>query len=157
MAIWHRTPPLAQKQAALGEMASGIVHDFRNILAVIGSAVRMAEMSSDEPERARIYLAGAQEGIDRGLKLTSELLTVAAPCGPSEVEEVGIELYDVNLLLKKTRTVVEIWHWPWSPCRTGACARHSELCRRSIKVRESDCQPGCKRARRYGGNRRNSD
>jgi signal transduction histidine kinase len=83
------------------EIASGVVHDFRNILAVIGSAVRMAEMSLDRPEHARIYLTGAQEGIDRGLKLTSELLTFATPREPREVGEAGTELYDVNLLLTK--------------------------------------------------------
>ncbi len=96
-----RTPETAQRLAALGEMTGGIVHDFRNILAVIGSALKMAEMSLEQPECARTCLAGAREGIDRGLKLTSELLKFAASREQGEVRGVGGGFYDVNILLKK--------------------------------------------------------
>ena len=67
----------AQRLASLGEMTGGIVHDFRNILAVIESGLRLAEKHSEEPEKASVFIAGVHDGIDRGLKLTSQLLTFA--------------------------------------------------------------------------------
>jgi signal transduction histidine kinase len=66
-----------QRLASLGEMTGGIVHDVRNILAVIESGLRLAEKYSEEPEKASACFAGVHDGIDRGLKLTSQLLTFA--------------------------------------------------------------------------------
>ncbi len=61
----------------LGEMTGGIAHDFRNLLAVIDSGMRLAGREADNPERVRVYIAAAREGINRGLELTSELLAFA--------------------------------------------------------------------------------
>src|SRR6185437_2350729 len=58
-----------QRLASLGEMTGGIVHDVRNILAVIESGLRLAEKYSEEPEKASACFAGVHDGIDRGLKL----------------------------------------------------------------------------------------
>jgi signal transduction histidine kinase len=63
--------------AALGEMTGGIAHDFRNLLAVIESGLRLAERRADQPESVRAYIAAAREGIDRGIELTSQLLAFA--------------------------------------------------------------------------------
>ena len=63
--------------ATLGEMTGGIAHDFRNILAIIGSSLRFAEKHSGEPERVSSSIAAARDGIDRGLQLTSQLLAFA--------------------------------------------------------------------------------
>ena len=63
--------------AALGEMTGGIAHDFRNLLAVIESGLRLAEKRADEPERVRAHIAAAREGIARGIDLTSQLLAFA--------------------------------------------------------------------------------
>src|SRR5690348_15036304 len=63
-----------QRFSMLGEITAGIVHDFRNILAVIDSALRLAEHSSGDPEKVRTYIAGAREGLERGSRLTSQLL-----------------------------------------------------------------------------------
>jgi len=66
-----------RRLAALGEMTGGIAHDFRNLLAVIESGLRLAEKRADEPESVRAYIAAAREGIDRGIELTSQLLAFA--------------------------------------------------------------------------------
>ena len=68
---------VAQRLAALGEMTGGIAHDFRNLLAIIEVGLTLVEKSLEQPDRARIYIAGAREGVDRGLRLTSQLLTFA--------------------------------------------------------------------------------
>ena len=81
-----------QRLAALGEMTGGIAHDFRNLLAGIESGLRLAEKSSEQPEKVRVYIAAAREGIDRGMKSTSRLLAFAtqqeqarAPSRPPEL------------------------------------------------------------------------
>jgi signal transduction histidine kinase len=67
----------AQRLAALGQMTGGIAHDFRNILAIIESGLTLAEKNSEQPDGARIYIAAAREAVNRGLKLTSQLLSFA--------------------------------------------------------------------------------
>jgi len=75
-------------------MTGGIAHDFRNILAIIESGLRLAESSSEQPEKVRVFIAGAREGIDRGLKLTSQLLMFARQ------QELEACAGDVNELLR---------------------------------------------------------
>jgi signal transduction histidine kinase len=84
----------AQRLAALGEMTGGIAHDFRNLLAVIESGLRLAERSSEQPERVRAYIAAAREGIDRGVELTSQLLAFA------KHQELDAHAGDVNEFLR---------------------------------------------------------
>ena len=85
---------VTQRLAALGEMTGGIAHDFRNILAIIELSLRLAERSSEEPEKVRAFIAGAREGVDRGVKLTSQLLTFA------KQQELDAHAGDANELLK---------------------------------------------------------
>jgi signal transduction histidine kinase len=103
-----------QRLAALGEMTGGIAHDFRNLLAAIESGLRLAEKSSEQPQKVRIYLAAARQGIDRGVKLASQLLAFAKQ---QELEacagDVNELLRNLELLLKysagpETRIVLEL-------------------------------------------------
>ena len=73
----ERRARATQRITALGEMTGGIAHDFRNILAVIESALRVAERSPDQPDKVRTCIVGAREGVARGLQLTSQLLAFA--------------------------------------------------------------------------------
>src|SRR6266480_3583029 len=84
----------AQRLAALGEMTGGIVHDFRNLLAAIESGLRLAEKNSEQSDKAHVYIAAAREAIDRGLKLTSQLLAFA------KQQELEAHAGDVNELLR---------------------------------------------------------
>lgn len=63
--------------AAIGEMTGGIAHDFRSLLAVVDSGLRLIERNAGDPEKVRTYVKAAREGIDRGVELTSQLLTFA--------------------------------------------------------------------------------
>lgn len=63
--------------AAIGEMTGGIAHDFRSLLSVIDSGLRLIERSADDAERIHALIASTREGIDRGVELTSQLLTFA--------------------------------------------------------------------------------
>jgi signal transduction histidine kinase len=79
--------------AILGEMTAGVAHDFRNLLAVTESSLRLAE-GSELSERARDYIAAAREGIARGTKLTNQLLSFAK----KRTLDPGID--DANALLR---------------------------------------------------------
>jgi signal transduction histidine kinase len=83
----------AQRIAALGEMTGGIAHDFRNVLAIIESGLRLAERSAGASEQVRTCIAGAKEGVDRGLQLISQLLTFA------KQQELDVGAADANQLL----------------------------------------------------------
>jgi signal transduction histidine kinase len=104
----------SQRLAALGEMTGGIAHDFRNLLAAIESGLRLAEKSSEQPEKVRGYIAAARQGINRGVKLTSQLLAFARQ---QELEARAADanelLRNLELLLKysagpETRIVLEL-------------------------------------------------
>ena len=83
-----------QRLAALGEMTGGIAHDFRNLLAIIDSGLRLAENNSEQPEKVRSCIAAAQEGINRGVKLASQLLTFV------KQQELEAQVGDANELLR---------------------------------------------------------
>jgi signal transduction histidine kinase len=85
----------ARRLAALGGMTGGIVHDFRNILTIIEAGLRLAERSACSPDDVREFIAGARDGVDRGLKLTALLLTFAKQ---QELEPCSV---DANELLRK--------------------------------------------------------
>jgi signal transduction histidine kinase len=85
----------AQRLCALGEMTGGIVHDFRNILAIIGSSLMLAERySSSDPEKLRASIGKAQEGVRRGAKLTAQLLIFA------KEHDLGAGIGNLNECLK---------------------------------------------------------
>jgi signal transduction histidine kinase len=90
-----------QRLAALGEMTGGIAHDFRNLLAAIESGLRLAERSSEQPEKVRVYIAAARQGINRGVKLTSQLLAFA------KQQELEARAGDVNELLRNLELLLK--------------------------------------------------
>jgi signal transduction histidine kinase len=90
-----------EKLAAIGEMAGGIAHDFRNLLAAIGSGLGLAERSCEQPEKVRTYIAAARDAIDRGVKLTAQLLAFA------KLQELEARAGDVNELLESLRLLLK--------------------------------------------------
>jgi signal transduction histidine kinase len=91
----------ARRFSVLEEMTGGIVHDFRNILAIIGSSLTLAERNSGDPEKLRGFLAEAQEGVRRGTKLTSQFLTFA------KESDRGTRLENLNECLKELETFLQ--------------------------------------------------
>jgi signal transduction histidine kinase len=83
------------KMCALGEMAAGIAHDFRNILCVVTSGLRVARASANEPVILKSAFAAIQAGIERGEKMVDRLL------GFARQQELPARPEDVNTLLRK--------------------------------------------------------
>lgn len=67
-----------QRSVALGHMSRAFVHDFRNVLAVISAGLNLAKRHGSDPAVSNSFLMGAQEGVDRGLRMTTRLLDFAS-------------------------------------------------------------------------------
>jgi PAS domain S-box-containing protein len=66
----------AQKLRALRQLTGGVAHDFNNLMAVVQSGVQLIERHDDPALRGRV-LDGMRSAVDRGVKLTRQLLAFA--------------------------------------------------------------------------------
>ncbi|MBB5535645.1 two-component system sensor histidine kinase NtrB [Rhizobium giardinii] len=94
--VYQQRERAMHRLASLGEMTGGIAHDFRNLLAVIESGLRLAERKADQPESVRTYLSAARQGVDRGVELASQLLDFA------NHKELVVQTHDLNELVKSS-------------------------------------------------------
>lgn len=83
-----------------GEVVGEIVHDVRNVLALIDAALGMAERQTDARDMYR-FIAGARDGVRQGTALTTRLLT--AP-GSGELDA---QPMDANALLRKIEALLQ--------------------------------------------------
>ncbi|MET0980912.1 MAG: response regulator [Telluria sp.] len=66
----------AQKMEAVGQLASGVAHDFNNVLQIISSNLHLMELDGVNSMLAA-RLASAVAAVERGSKLSSQLLAFA--------------------------------------------------------------------------------
>ncbi len=66
----------AQKMEAMGQLTGGVAHDFNNLLMVASSGLDLMERTSDPTKRERLK-QGIRQAVERGAKLTQQLLTFA--------------------------------------------------------------------------------
>ncbi|MGI4720721.1 MAG: response regulator [Janthinobacterium lividum] len=67
----------SQKLEAIGKLTGGVAHDFNNILQVIASNLEMLQAESRDNPVALARLQKAIASVDRGAKLSSQLLSFA--------------------------------------------------------------------------------
>lgn len=65
------------KLDAMGQLTSGVAHDFNNILAVILGNVELLELGDGEPEEQATYIRDTIRAVTRGRSLTQSLLSFA--------------------------------------------------------------------------------
>lgn len=92
--------PAIERIFALGQMSRGFVHDFRNVLAVISAGLNLAKRHASDPALSNSFLAGAQEGVDRGLKMTTRLLDFASG------RDCEIHVENMNDALRQLKTLL---------------------------------------------------
>ena len=88
-----------QKLESVGALASGIAHDFKNVLAGIIGAADMIILKTSESSPINHFAKIIKTSAERGSKLSQRLL------GFSRVDEQDKEIFDLNELL---REVIEI-------------------------------------------------
>jgi signal transduction histidine kinase len=64
-----------ERMAALGELASGITHDFRNVLQTVISTLDLLDARATDPAEVRRLTASAIRVSERGISLSKRLLT----------------------------------------------------------------------------------
>lgn len=76
---------VAQRMEALGFLASGLAHDFNNILGVIGAYAELLDAKLDSDESWRPYRGKIVDATQRASTLTRQLLTFSrkAPTRPA--------------------------------------------------------------------------
>jgi two-component system NtrC family sensor kinase len=67
----------AQKMEAVGQMTGGVAHDFNNLLTVLAGNLQLIESSAEDPERVRRLAGRALAAVERGERLTHQLLAFA--------------------------------------------------------------------------------
>jgi signal transduction histidine kinase len=90
----------AQRLDAVGRMAAGIVHDFRNLLMAMASGARLIRRRAADDALTPI-LDEMDAAVERGTTLASKLLTV------SRQQDLALEVVDVNQLLSALRALLE--------------------------------------------------
>ncbi|MBV9521718.1 MAG: PAS domain-containing protein, partial [Alphaproteobacteria bacterium] len=82
----------AQKMEAVGQLTSGVAHDFNNVLAAVIGNLELLQ-SEVASERGKRLLASATRAGERGAKLTEQLLAF------SRKQHLASTSFDVNALI----------------------------------------------------------
>lgn len=92
----------AQKMEAMGQLTGGVAHDFNNLLMVASSGLDLMERTTDEARRKRLK-EGIRQAIDRGAKLTQQLLAFARKTPlKSEVADLAEQLRQMENVLDRS-------------------------------------------------------
>ena len=89
----------SQKLEAMGQLASGVAHDFGNLLAIVVSALRRVPDDTNDP-KVRLAAEQALGAASRGLTLTRQLLNFA------RTEPIRVERVDLEALLDDLRPLL---------------------------------------------------
>jgi len=93
----------AQKMEAIGNLTGGIAHDFNNILQVIEGNLELLGRNIDSSDAGKRRLAHALAGVERGARLTAQLLAFGRrqPLEPTPLH-LGRLLQGMDDMLRRT-------------------------------------------------------
>jgi PAS domain S-box-containing protein len=82
----------AQKLESIGKLTGGVAHDFNNILQVIGGNLQLLSAYVGNNERAAKRVEAALGAVDRGARLSAQLLAFARrqPLQPAVINPAGL-------------------------------------------------------------------
>lgn len=91
----------SQKVEALGKLTGGVAHDFNNVLQIIGASLDLLANEAGNESRLRRRIDAARAAVERGERLTSQLLSFARrqPLTPVVIDPAGL-LRDMDQLLR---------------------------------------------------------
>ncbi len=83
----------SRKMEAIGQLTGGIAHDFNNLLQVVSGNLDLIASRSGDDERIRRLTGTALAAVDRGRRLTSQLLSF------SRIQRIELKPIRINDLL----------------------------------------------------------
>ena len=91
-----------QKMEALGKLTGGVAHDFNNLLMVASGGLELLDRTED-PERRRKLKDGIREAVERGARLTRQLLAFSrrSPLH-AETVDLGLRMDGIRVLLDRS-------------------------------------------------------
>lgn len=134
-----------QKLEAIGQLTGGVAHDFNNLLTIIRSSLHFLQRPDlDETRRAR-YFKTVADTVDRGAKLTGQLLAFARRQALSpQVFEAGPRLEAMADMLDTAtgaRLQVKL-ELPVSPCHVHADLGQLETAVINLMINGRDAMAG---------------
>jgi len=104
-----------QKLEAIGRLTGGIAHDFNNLLHAVSMNLQFI-MRLAEDKRLADYARRAKESVDRGARLTAQLLSF------SRAQSLLPRLHDVNTMVGNLRELIEVSVGSKVQVHTDLCA-----------------------------------
>ncbi|MFK3776414.1 GAF domain-containing protein [Pseudomonas sp. NPDC089406] len=134
-----------QKLEAIGQLTGGVAHDFNNLLTIIRSSLHFLQRPDlDETRRSR-YLKTMADTVDRGAKLTGQLLAFARRQALSpQVFEAGPRLEAMAEMLDSAtgaRVQVQL-ELPTTPCHVHADLGQLETAVINLMINARDAMAG---------------
>ncbi|MFZ5937251.1 ATP-binding protein [Pseudomonas sp. HS6-2] len=140
-AVLHQT----QKLEAIGQLTGGVAHDFNNLLTIIRSSLHFLQRPNLDEQRRERYLKTMSDTVDRGAKLTGQLLAFARRQALSpQVFEAGSRLEAMADMLDTAtgaRIHVEL-QLPASPCHIRADLSQLETAVINLMLNGRDAMAG---------------
>ncbi len=91
----------AQKLEAIGTLASGVAHDFNNILQAIGGYTQLMRSPTTEQTQNESHLAQIERNIDRAAELVRRLLTFSRKVEPE------LKPFELNTVVEQALSILE--------------------------------------------------
>ena len=89
----------SQKMESVGQLTGGIAHDFNNLLTVVSVNLELIDRVA-ESSKVRRFSAAARRAVDRGAKLTAQLLAF------SRRQKLNPKLINANELISEFQSLV---------------------------------------------------
>ncbi|MCO7634841.1 response regulator [Pseudomonas guariconensis] len=135
----------AQKLEAIGQLTGGVAHDFNNLLTIIRSSLHFLQRPDLDETRRQRYLRTMAETVDRGAKLTGQLLAFARRQTLSpQVFEAGPRLEAMSEMLAtatgaRIKVILEL---PDAPCHIRADLAQLETAIINLMINGRDAMAG---------------
>ncbi|UQB79346.1 GAF domain-containing protein [Pseudomonas shirazica] len=134
-----------QKLEAIGQLTGGVAHDFNNLLTIIRSSLHFLQRPNLDAQRRERYLKTMSDTVDRGTKLTGQLLAFARRQALSpQVFEAGPRLEAMADMLDTAtgaRIQVEL-QLPQAPCHIRADLNQLETAVINLMLNGRDAMAG---------------
>jgi len=90
----------AHKMEAIGNLTGGIAHDFNNLLQGLTGSLDLIRRKPDDRERVRRWAEAGLQAVERGAKLTAQLLAF------SRSQKLEVASIDLSRLLRESRELL---------------------------------------------------